>query len=310
MEGEPAPKLSVVLPAFDERENLVELLPELVDVLTTTGFDHEVIVVDDGSTDGTRRAVRDLELPGVRCIRLRSNSGKSAALSLGIMQTTGDVVVLMDADGQDDPADLPNLLTHLDEGTGLVTGQRCVRNDRFVKRHTSRLYNTATRMVTGIEGRDFNSGFKVMHGELARSIELYGELHRYIPVLATWKGYGVTEIPVQNRRRLHGSSKFGARRFWRGFLDLITVKFLTQYTSRPFHLFGAIGSVLLGLGCLLLGWMALSKLLGHAIGNRPALLIGVLFAVVGIQIITLGLLAELMVNLRRRTNLDAAVDLD
>jgi len=300
--------ISVVLPAFNERDNLVELLPELLTVLETIGRPHEVLVVDDGSTDGTVATVDALGLSAVECVRLRRNSGKSAALSVGLTRTAGDVVVLMDADGQDNPAELPRLLAELDAGHDLVTGQRSVRNDRFVKRHTSKLYNAATRRLTGVSGKDFNSGFKVMSGELARGLELYGELHRYIPILAAWRGFSVTEVPVEHRARWHGTSKFGAVRFWRGFLDLITVKFLTQYTSRPFHLFGSVGVVLLTLGGALLTWMLGSKILGNAIGGRPALTIGVLLAVVGVQMISLGLLAELVVNLRRRSNLDAAVD--
>lgn len=300
----------MVLPAYNERESLQELLPELVAVLDAVAAKFEVLVVDDGSVDGTRSAVGALDLEGVRCLRLRRNSGKSAALSVGLAATVGDVVVLMDADGQDDPAELPRMLAELGEGTDLVTGQRSIRNDRFVKRHTSRLYNWTTRRITGVEGRDFNSGYKVMTGELARGLDLYGELHRYIPVLAAWQGYGVTELPVTHRARSHGHSKFGAVRFWRGFLDLITVKFLTQYTSRPFHLFGGIGIVLLVSGGGLLAWMLGSKLTGHAIGERPALMVGVLLTVVGVQMVSLGLLAELVVNLRRRSSLDATVEVD
>jgi glycosyltransferase involved in cell wall biosynthesis len=302
--------ISVVLPAYNERESLQELLPELVGVLDDLAAKFEVIVIDDGSVDGTRSLVRDLHLDGVRCLRLRRRSGKSAALSVGLAATQGDVVVLMDADGQDDPNELPLMLEALANGVDLVTGQRSVRNDRLVKRHSSRLYNWTTRRITGVEGRDFNCGYKAMTAEVARSLDLYGELHRYIPVLAAWDGYRVTEVPVAHRARLHGQSKFGPVRFWRGFLDLITVKFLTQYTSRPFHLFGGIGVVLLGCGGALLTWMLGSKILGHAIGDRPALILGVLLTVVGVQMVSLGLLAELVVNLRRRNNLDASVEAD
>jgi glycosyltransferase involved in cell wall biosynthesis len=302
--------ISVVLPAYNERESLQELLPELVGVLDDLAAKFEVLVIDDGSMDGTRSLVRDLHLDGVRCLRLRRRSGKSAALSVGLAATQGDVVVLMDADGQDDPNELPLMLEALANGVDLVTGQRSVRNDRPVKRHSSRLYNWTTRRITGVEGRDFNCGYKAMTAEVARSLDLYGELHRYIPVLAAWDGYRVTEVPVAHRARLHGQSKFGPVRFWRGFLDLITVKFLTQYTSRPFHLFGGIGMVLLGCGGALLTWMLGSKILGHAIGDRPALILGVLLTVVGVQMVSLGLLAELVVNLRRRNNLDASVEAD
>jgi glycosyltransferase involved in cell wall biosynthesis len=306
-----SPQLSVLLPAYNEAENLVELVPEIGKVLEAAGISHEIVVVDDGSTDGTRGVMADLRGPTVRSIRLRRNSGKSAALSIGIEQVEGDVVALMDADGQDDPEELPRLMAHLDdEGLDLVTGRRSVRNDRFVKRNTSKIYNGATAKVTGVPGRDFNSGLKVMRRELADSLEMYGELHRYIPVLAVWNGFRVGELDVEHHERRHGSSKFGRARFWRGFLDLVTVKFLTTYTARPFHLFGGIGFIIGLVGAALLGWMGVEWILGHRVGTRPALLIGVLFVVVAVQMVSLGLLGELVVNMRRRRSLDAAADGD
>ncbi len=306
-----SPQLSVLLPAYNEAENLVELVPEIAKVLDAAGISHEIVVVDDGSTDGTRGVMADLRSPTVRSIRLRRNSGKSAALSIGIEQVEGEVVALMDADGQDDPEELPRLMEHLDrEGLDLVTGRRSVRNDRFIKRNTSKIYNGATARVTGVPGRDFNSGLKVMRAELADSLEMYGELHRYIPVLAVWNGFRVGELDVEHHERRHGSSKFGRARFWRGFLDLVTVKFLTTYTARPFHLFGGIGFIIGLIGAALLAWMGVEWILGHAIGTRPALLTGVLFVVVAVQMVSLGLLGELVVNMRRRRSLDAAADGD
>lgn len=291
--------VSVLLPAFDEAENLVELVPAIVAELERLGRTWEVLVVDDGSTDGTRGAVVGLGIAGVRCVRLRRNSGKSAALSVGLEQARGEVVVLMDADGQDDPAELTRLLDAIAEGADLVTGRRAVRNDRFIKRHTSRLFNAVTRWFTGVRGSDFNSGYKAMTSEVAGNLELYGELHRYIPVLAAWQGFTVVEVDVAHHPRRHGKTKFGPVRFWRGFLDLITVKFLTQYVARPFHLFGGLG-ILIGLiGTGLLIWMGIVRLTGGGIGDRPALIIGVLCVVVGVQMVSLGLLAELFVNLRR-----------
>ena len=216
----------------------------------------------------------------------------------------------MDADGQDDPREIPRLLEALDASFDLVTGRRATRHDRFVKRHTSRLYNAVTRMVTGVEGRDFNSGFKVMTAEVARNLHLYGELHRYIPVLAAWQGFAVTEVDVNHRERFSGSSKFGLVRFWRGLLDLVTVKFLVQYRTRPFHLFGGLGLVLGAIGSGVLTWMVISKLGGNPIGERPALILGVLLVVVSVQMLSLGLIAELVVNLHRRRNLDDNVEPD
>jgi glycosyltransferase involved in cell wall biosynthesis len=306
--------VSVVVPAYNERPNLAELVPETVAVLAEAGLTFEMIVVDDGSTDGTAALMREHQVPEVAYLRLRRNAGKSAALSAGLARAKGEHVVLMDADGQDDPREIPRLLAALDgdgdesKAVDLVTGRRADRQDRFVKKHTSRLYNWFTNRVTGVSGRDFNSGLKAMRHELAVGLELYGELHRYIPVLAAWRGFTVGEVDVTHHDRRHGTSKFGKARFWRGFLDLITVKFLTTYTVRPFHLFGGLGVVMGMVGSLLLGWMLVERVLGNQVGNRPALLTGVLLVVVAVQMISLGLLAELSVHLRRRPNLDAVLD--
>ena len=301
-------ELSVLLPAYNERENLEVLVPRIREVLDGLGRSWEIVVVDDGSTDGTRSMIEQLADPQVRCVRMRRNSGKSAALSAGFQHVVGDIVVLMDVDGQDDPTEIPRLLDALDGGLDLVTGRRATRNDRFVKRNTSKVYNWATATVSGVPGRDFNSGFKAMRAEVAHSLEIYGELHRYIPVMAHWNGFAVGEVDVEHHPRQHGRSKFGRARFWRGFLDLITVKFLTTYTARPFHLFGGIG-VLIGLaGTALLTWMLVLRIQGEAIGNRPALIAGVMFVVVGVQMVFFGLLAELIVHLRRRSRLDSPVD--
>jgi glycosyltransferase involved in cell wall biosynthesis len=301
-------QLSVVIPAFDEAESLPSLLERLVANLDELGRSSEVIVVDDGSRDGTASAVEALALPGVRVERLRVNRGKSAALRTGLGLAKGEVIVLMDADGQDDPAELPRLLAALDGGEpgdlDLVTGRRAQRNDRAAKRLPSRLYNWATARVTGVPGRDFNSGFKAMRRDVARDLDLYGELHRYIPVLAAWAGYRIGEIDVAHRPRVEGRSKFGRERFWRGLLDLVTVKFLTTYTARPFHLFGGIAALFGLAGGALLTWMLVLRIGGEQIGDRPALLAGILFVVVAVQLVSLGLLAELLVHLRRTAPLD------
>jgi glycosyltransferase involved in cell wall biosynthesis len=254
-------RISVLLPAYNEAANLPEVVGELTGVLDALPCSYEIVIIDDGSTDGTRDVLATLCPPSgpVRALRLRRNVGKSAALAAGLEHLTSDVVILMDADGQDQPSEIPRMLDALDGGLDLVTGRRAVRNDRFVKRTTSRLYNGATARVSGVPGKDFNSGFKAMTRPVAASLELYGELHRYIPVLAFWHGYRVGEIDVDHRARLHGESKFGAARFWRGFLDLITVRFLTSYANRPLHLFGGIGALCSLVGSALLLWLLIEQ---------------------------------------------------
>lgn len=290
----------MILPSYNEAENLPAVVAEIVEQLGVAGLKFEVIIVDDGSNDGTRRVASDLARrhEQVRAVRFRRNLGKSAALQLGLREATGERIVLMDADGQDDPAAIPALLRALDSGLDVVTGRRADRQDRLVKRSTSKVYNAMTARVTGVAGHDFNSGLKAMTHEVAESLELYGELHRYIPVLAAWNGFTVGEIDVNHRRRLHGASKFKKARFWRGFFDLVTVKFLTTYTGRPFHLFGGVGFALSASGSAILGWLLIDKLSGHAIGQRPALFAGVVLVLVGVQLLSVGLLAELIVHFR------------
>lgn len=301
----PRREVAVLLPSYNEANNLVEVVPETLAILEAAGLDYEVVVVDDGSTDGTRTVMKPMISPRTRYLRLRRNSGKSEALRAGLSMIDAEFVVLMDADGQDDATQIPALVERLRNGEAdLITGRRALRNDRFIKRNTSKIYNAATAKVTGVEGRDFNSGLKAMTGDLAESLELYGELHRYIPVLAHWSGFRTLEVDVDHHPRRHGTTKFGKARFWRGFLDLITVKFLTTYTARPFHLFGALGVVLGGLGSALLAWMLVLRIQGNTVGDRPALLAGVLLVMVGVQMVSLGLIGELIVHLRRNRQLD------
>lgn len=294
-------EVSVILPAYNEGPNLAELLPRILGVLDAIDGTHETLVVDDGSTDGTPDVIAEFRRrrPDLRYVRLRRNVGKSAALQHGLDRARGNRIVLLDADGQDQPEEIPALLGALDAGLDLVTGRRVDRRDRFVKRHTSKVYNRVTSAVTGVQGGDFNSGLKAMRRDVMEPLTLYGELHRYIPVLAQWAGFAVGEVPVRHAERLHGTSKFGRARFWRGFLDLVTVKFITTYTARPFHLFGGVGLGFGMIGVALLLWMLVLKLTGHGIGERPALLIGILLVVVAVQLVTLGLLGELIVHLRR-----------
>jgi glycosyltransferase involved in cell wall biosynthesis len=293
----------VLLPAYNESENLEPVVVELVQALTDEHVTYEIVVIDDGSTDTTPEVVAALasRFDHLRGVRLRRNVGKSTALAAAFTDIRGDIVVLMDADGQDDPAGIPTLLAALDGGLDLVTGRRSTRQDRPIKRLTSKLYNAVTSRVSGVRGRDFNSGFKAMRRSVADSLELYGELHRYIPVLANWYGFRVGEVDVHHRSRLHGDSKFGRARYWRGFFDLLTVRFLTAYGSRPLHLFGALGFVLGTIGTGMLVWLLVEQQVeGIGIGKRPALFAAVLLVIVGMQLFSLGLLGQLLVHYSTR----------
>lgn len=291
--------ISVIVPALNEADNLIETIPQAVAVFENLNVDYEVLVVDDGSTDGTPRVMRRLcaEYPHLRSVRLRRNAGKASALSVGFDHAKNDIFVMMDADGQDEPSEIPVLVAKLDEGFDLVTGRRVIRHDRFLKRHTSQLYNATTAWVSGVPGRDFNSGLKVFRREVAESVDLYGELHRYLPVLAAWAGFSVTEVEVEHHPRLHGKTKYGIARFWRGLFDLGTVKFITSYNRRPFHLFGGLGLLSAVIGTALLIWMFIRHVMGLPVGNHPALITGVLFEVVAVQLLSFGLLGELLVYL-------------
>ncbi len=304
--------ICAILPAYNESENLPEVIGELATVLDEEFAEWQIMVVDDGSVDDTAKVLDDIEsrYPQVSSIRIRVNRGKSNALRIAFESVSTDLVMLMDADGQDDPAALPLLLEQIDLGFDLVTGRRHVRHDRFLKRTTSKLYNLATAKMTGVDGSDFNSGFKVMRRAVADQLSLYGELHRYIPVLAAWSGFRVTETDVNHRDRLHGSSKFGGNRFWRGMLDLFTVKFLITYDRRPFHLIGGLGLTVGAVGVALLVWMLVERIMGNAVGDRPALLAGVTLFVVGVLLVSVGLLAELILHLHheRRRDLQRALD--
>ena len=304
--------VTVLMPAYNEAANLAEVVPRTLKVLEAVAERYELVVIDDGSQDGTADLMAELgkRRPELRLLRLRRNQGKSTALQVGFDHAQGEVIVLMDADGQDQPEQIPKLLAALDGGLDLATGCRAQRSDRFLKRRTSRIYNWVTARVTGVSGTDFNSGLKAMRREVGGPLVLYGELHRYIPVLAQWAGFKVGEVQVDHAARLHGRSKFGRARFWRGFLDLVTVKFITTYTGRPFHLFGGVGAIFGLIGSALLAWMFVVRISGGGIGNRPALFAGILFVVVGVQLMSLGLLAELIVHFRRGREPDVLAEAD
>ena len=296
----PETSISVIIPVYNEAASLSELAQRLTSSLGSQRYDFEVWLVDDGSSDDSWAAIQHLHEKDDRFtgLRLRRNYGKSAALSVGFENARGDYVVTLDADLQDDPEEIPALIEKIEEGYDLVSGWKKDRQDPFVKRVTSRFFNFTTRRLSGIKLHDFNCGLKAYRAEVVKSIKVYGELHRYIPVLAKWEGFGrITEKPVQHHPRKHGETKFGLERFIRGYLDLASVSFLTRFAVRPMHFFGAIGTVAFLAGFIIDAWIAIEKVFfGQAIGERPALLLGALLIVFGVQMFTTGLLGEMIIR--------------
>jgi glycosyltransferase involved in cell wall biosynthesis len=289
--------LSIVIPVYDEAESLPELYRALCETLATLPLRAELVFVDDGSSDGSTRLLYELFLsdPRVQVIEFRRNFGKSAALAAGFRAARGRIIVTLDADLQDDPREIPRLLDAL-ERADLVTGWKAPRRDPWTKRLPSWVFNALVRVLTGIRLHDVNCGLKAYRAEVVREIPLYGELHRFIPVLAHARGFRVVELPVTHHPRRYGRSKFGPARFFRGLFDLLTVLFLTQYSPRPLHLFGWFGLAALGVGTIINGYLALQWFLGHPIGHRPLLTLGVLLMTLGAQFFLTGLLAELIAH--------------
>ena len=290
--------ISVVVPVHDEERTVALLYDELASALDPLGQEWEAVFVDDGSKDGSFAALTRLhaQAPNVRVVRLRRNFGKAAALVAGFDQARGDMIVTIDADLQDDPAELPRLLAKLEEGFDLVSGWKTRRQDPWSRRLLSRIFNAVTSWMSGVRMHDMNSGLKVYRAEVAHGLRLYGELHRFIPVLAHHRGYRIAELPVNHRPREHGRSRYGLERYLRGFLDLLTVSFIGRYRQRPLHLFGGLGLLLGLLGTAILVYLTVVKALGHAIGNRPLLTLGVLLVVVGMQFFSLGLISEMITS--------------
>lgn len=301
------PSLTLVIPAYNEAESLGPLISEIDHVLAPLERRYEIVFVDDGSTDGSDRIMADLAAArsGIRVVRLRRNFGKAAALAHGFVAARGDYVVTLDGDGQDDPAEIPQLCALLDEGYDLVSGWKQRRQDPVSKTLPSRFFNWTVRRTTGIPLHDFNCGLKAYRRKVIETITIYGELHRYIPVVAAQYGFRVTEAPVHHRPRVAGQSKYGWKRYLRGYLDLLTVLFLGRYQHSPQHLFGGLGTLLFVVGVLVEVYLTIDKLIFlNPIGQRPLLLLGVLLIIVGVQLISLGLLGELIVNSRRRDGPD------
>jgi len=298
------PRISIVIPAYNEEGSLPELMEEIASSMDDNSY--EIILVDDGSTDDTWSIVCDLasEYP-LRGLRFSVNSGKAAALAAGFSKAEGDYVATMDADLQDDPSEiLPMISLMEEEGLDLVSGWKRKRKDPLSKTLPSKFFNFTVRLTTGVKLHDFNCGLKVYRRKVVRNLRLYGEMHRYTPVLASQKGFRVGEKAVNHRERKYGSTKYGLARFFRGFSDLLTVLFLNRYSYRPLHFFGGIGTVLALTGFVISSYLTVLWFSGEAIGRRPLLLLGVLLLVVGVQFISLGLLGEMVLKLSSRRSFE------
>ena len=297
--------LSLVIPVFNEEESLVPLCEKLHDALDKLGFKTEIVFVDDGSTDRSFAVIDELSQKycGISALRFRRNYRKAAALAAGFEAARGEIVITMDADLQDDPEEIPNLLAALDQGYDLVSGWKKKRRDPLSKTLPSRLFNQVTSLVSGIRLHDFNCGLKAYRREVIEDVlpYLYGELYRYLPAIAHWAGYRVGEIPVQHHPRRFGRSKFGAKRLLSGFLDLLTITFLMRFMTTPMHAFGSMGliSTLIGGGvCAYIAYLRYEY--GNIQNRHPLLMLGALLIIVGIQFFSTGLLGDMLASFRQR----------
>jgi glycosyltransferase involved in cell wall biosynthesis len=291
--------ISIVIPVLNEERNLAPLHREIDEVLRSTGLQGEMIIVDDGSKDGSWKEVKEIARrdPRVQGIRFRRNFGKAAALSAGFACVRGDFVVTLDADLQDNPAEIPGLIRQLEAGFDLVNGWKRRRFDPWHKVIPSRIFNWMIRFASGLQLHDHNCGLKAYRIEVVREIRIYGELHRFITLLAHARGFKVTEMEVQHRARIHGQSNYGVERFVKGLLDLLTVRILTLFGERPLHFLGGTGLIAFAAGFLGLLYLAWLWLTGHRpIGTRPVLIYSAASLLLGAQMMSAGILAELIVS--------------
>ncbi len=289
--------ITIVIPLFNEEESLNQLYNEIVDNLKKYK-NWEIIFVDDGSDDNSKNIIENIIKKNnkVKLLCFYKNYGKADALSEGFKQAQGNIVITMDADLQDDPSEIHRLINKINEGWDLVSGWKKNRNDPKSKTVPSKFFNFITRFITGLKIHDFNCGLKAYRNNVVKSIDIYGGLHRYIPVIAYQKGFKVTEIEVNHRARKFGNSKYGGYRYFHGFFDLFTVLFTSKYFNRPLHFFGFIGILLLILGIIINIYLTIGWFNGIWIGNRPIFFLGILLLIVGIQFFSIGLLGELLIK--------------
>ncbi len=293
--------ISIVIPAFNEESNLPCLFEEISSAMKLMKESYEIIFVNDGSTDGTEESIKGLyeKYPDqIIGINFKSNFGKASALKAGFKKACGSIIITMDADLQDDPKEIPNFIAKIREGYDLVSGWKINRKDSFVKNSSSKFFNFVTSFFSKVKLHDFNCGYKAYRSEAAKRLDLYGQLHRYIPVMIRNMGYKIAEIPVHHRKRKFGKSKYGPVRFINGFLDLLTVMMLTKYLKRPAHFFGGLGTVALSTGVAIGFYITFLKISSGSIqGRLPLFIAGILLIMVGVQLISLGLIGEMFVKI-------------
>lgn len=295
--------LSMVIPVKDENENLPDLMKEIAAAMEPTGFEYEVLVIDDGSRDNTWEVVENLskDFPFVRAYRFQFNCGKAAALAYGFSKVKGRYVATLDGDLQDDPLEIPKMIDILEKGYDLVSGWKVRRLDPWHKTMPSKLFNLTVSIVCGQRLHDFNCGIKAYRNCVVKFIQLYGDYHRFIPVMAKWQGFRITEMPVAHRARVHGVSKYGVSRLVSGFLDLVSLMFMRSFSAKPLHFFGLIGLLFLFLGLGVCGYFGYEWFNTGALHVRPLLLAGGFSLVMSVQFISLGLLGEMLNGNKQRS---------
>ncbi|MFH1637255.1 MAG: glycosyltransferase family 2 protein [Candidatus Woesearchaeota archaeon] len=287
--------ISVVIPVFNEEKNIKPMYKKIKSALKKIKGKHEIIYVDDGSSDNTFKELSSIHKKDkmLKAIRFQRNYGKATALAAGFEKAKGDIIVTMDGDLQDEPEEMRKLIKKLDGGYGLVTGWKQAKHKGSLRRVPSRIFNLMARRLTHLQIHDFNCPFKAYKADAAKGLCLYGQMHRYIPALVKWQGYDVAEVPVLNYERLHGTTKYSSGRILKGFLDLITVKYLMSYKTSPLYLFGSLGIGMGFFGLIIAAYLSVLWFLGQKIGDRPLLMLAVLLIILGIQLGSIGLIGEM-----------------
>lgn len=304
-------KLSFIIPVFNEEQSLQPLYSEIIENIKN--YKYEIIFIDDGSTDGSFVVMQKLAAKdkNVKVIKFRKNFGKAASLDVGFEAAKGEIIFTMDADLQDDPKEITNFIKKIEQGYDLVSGWKKKRRDPIHKTFPSKLFNAITAKFFRLKLHDYNCGFKAYRQEVIKELDIYGEMHRYIPALADSKGFKITEIPVNHRPRKFGKSKYGIERYIRGFLDLLTVKLVTSYTHSPLYLFGKIGTTLSIIGFLIGLYLTIMKFWFHQpLYNRPLLYLSILLIMLGLQFFSIGLIGELLVNQNRKQNKSKTISIE